>query len=131
LSRLGIESNLCEPAEPDKFHGCLCFQHLTPGDLLVAESKVVGSAQRKRRGALLQHGGILLAQSQHTPELPGLLELTGKKLCVDEVVQAVRVAFANATGTVLMEQPLSADEQKLIVELKAEKYGTSIWNFKR
>ncbi len=37
--------------------------------------KVCGSAQRKRRGALLQHGGVLLAQSPAAPELPGLKEL--------------------------------------------------------
>ncbi len=42
----------------------------------MAESaKVVGSAQRRRSGAVLQHGSMMLARSAITPELPGPAEL--------------------------------------------------------
>src|SRR5437763_9600743 len=58
----------------------LCFRHQTPGDLLVGTCKVVGSAQRRQRGAILQHGGILLAASEYAPQLPGLRELAGLNL---------------------------------------------------
>ncbi len=60
----------------------LCFLRRSPGDILVRsadrsiETKIVGSAQRRERGAVLQHGSILFAQSPWTPELPGLRELT-------------------------------------------------------
>lgn len=60
----------------------LCFLRRSPGDILVRsadgsiETKIVGSAQRRERGAVLQHGSILFAQSPLTPELPGLQELT-------------------------------------------------------
>ena len=37
--------------------------------------KVLGSAQRRRRGAILQHGGLLLAASPVTPELLGIRDL--------------------------------------------------------
>ncbi|GAB4132414.1 MAG: hypothetical protein Kow0040_13110 [Thermogutta sp.] len=59
----------------------LCFLRRSPGDILVKsadgafETKIVGSAQRRERGAVLQHGSILFAQSPFTPELPGLREL--------------------------------------------------------
>ena len=62
-----MEAAACR--EETRFTGLLCFQHLTPGDLLLQGAKVVGSAQRRHRGALLQHGGILLAASPHAPEL--------------------------------------------------------------
>ena len=76
-----------EPAasrsKPEPF---LCFLRRSPGDLLVTDSqsdaksesvqhKVCGSAQRRRRAALLQHGGVLLKQSEFAPELPGLIDL--------------------------------------------------------
>ncbi len=61
----------------------LCFQRRSPGDLLAADPegtnqahhKLCGSAQRRRRGALLQHGGVLLARSKGAPELLGLDDL--------------------------------------------------------
>lgn len=37
--------------------------------------KVLGSAQRRRRGAVLQHGSLLLRRSEFLPELPGLCDL--------------------------------------------------------
>ena len=62
----------------------LCFQRHGPGDVLMSGSggqpvKILGSAQRRRRGALLQHGSLLLATSRSAPELPGLDELIHRK----------------------------------------------------
>ena len=37
--------------------------------------KIVGSAQRRRGGAVLQHGSVLLARSCRTPELPGVCDV--------------------------------------------------------
>lgn len=56
----------------------LCFLDRDPEDILIGGAKVVGSAQRRRPSAVLQHGSLLLAGSPRTPELPGLLELTGR-----------------------------------------------------
>jgi lipoate-protein ligase A len=53
----------------------LCFADRDPEDLVCNQFKVVGSAQRKRRGALLQHGSILLSASEPAPELPGICDL--------------------------------------------------------
>jgi lipoate-protein ligase A len=53
----------------------LCFQDREASDVVVGPVKVVGSAQRRRAGAVLQHGALLLAHSPTTPELLGLKEL--------------------------------------------------------
>jgi lipoate-protein ligase A len=50
----------------------LCFHRRSCGDVLVGANKVMGSAQRRRPGAILQHGSLLLTTSPHAPELPGL-----------------------------------------------------------
>ena len=57
----------------------LCFQRRARADVLVGEAKVCGSAQRRHGRAVLQHGSLLLAASELTPELPGLKELTGQR----------------------------------------------------
>jgi len=63
----------------------LCFQRGDCNDLLVAGHKIVGSAQRRRRGAILQHGSLLLQRSPHAPEIPGLREL-GYGIAADELL---------------------------------------------
>src|SRR5439155_16811246 len=76
----------------------LCFRHVTTGDLLVGGLKVVGSAQRKQRGALLQHGAILLGASPFTPSLPGIRELTGQLVAVPTLQDAIVAAWQAETG---------------------------------
>ncbi|MEZ6135126.1 MAG: hypothetical protein R3C53_09475 [Pirellulaceae bacterium] len=59
----------------------LCFERRSKGDVvagsatLAGQTKVMGSAQRRSKGALLQHGSLLLARSPHAPTLPGLMQL--------------------------------------------------------
>lgn len=58
--------------------------------------KVLGSAQRRRRGAVLQHGSLLLASSPFAPELPGITELTGQKPTVAQICAAWLPRLAKA-----------------------------------
>jgi lipoate-protein ligase A len=53
----------------------LCFERRSPVDIVVGSSKIVGSAQRRSRAGLLQHGSILIRGSSFAPHLPGLEEL--------------------------------------------------------
>lgn len=53
----------------------LCYHRRSPVDLVVGEHKIVGSAQRRTRQGLLQHGSLLLRRSVWTPDLLGLLDL--------------------------------------------------------
>ena len=53
----------------------LCFAREDEHDLVLMGHKILGSAQRRRRGAILQHGGLLLKASTRTPELPGITDL--------------------------------------------------------
>ena len=74
-------------ARPNGKPPFLCFLRRSPGDILVSstdgsiETKIVGSAQRRARGAVLQHGSILFAQSPFAPELLGLRELNAISRC--------------------------------------------------
>jgi hypothetical protein len=109
----------------------LCFQKWTVGDLLCQGFKIVGSAQRKYRGALMQHGSILLRRSEYAPALPGLEDLTGVTLPTDRLGVEISCALALATGWQLVFAEWSAEERNAIPALVREKYGTSAWNERR
>lgn len=53
----------------------LCFTGHDAEDIVSARAKLVGSAQRRRAGAVLQHGALLLARSPVTPHLAGANDL--------------------------------------------------------
>jgi lipoate-protein ligase A len=129
LARLGVVTRLCEREE--KFGDVLCFLHHTPGDLLVEGHKVVGSAQRKMRGALLQHGGILLARSPHTPALPGIAELSGRSLSPEDVQAAVVTALGEATGWRIQASEWTEAEEAVREERIGSRYTRAAWNEKR
>jgi lipoate-protein ligase A len=57
----------------------LCFERRALGDVLVGTSKVMGSAQRRHQGGLLQHGSLLLKRSSFAPSLAGLGEYAGQE----------------------------------------------------
>jgi lipoate-protein ligase A len=131
LGKLGVAVRSCGPGETRKLDPVLCFLHHTAGDLLIGPHKVVGSAQRKRRGAVMQHGGILLATSPHTPQLPGIAELTGRRLEPRELAQAVVAELAAATGWLLVAGGWGVDERNQIDRIATEKYANPRWNEKR
>lgn len=56
-------------AAKDEF---LCFLRADPRDVVLGPHKIVGSAQRRRKGSVLQHGSILLRKSILAPEVLGI-----------------------------------------------------------
>jgi lipoate-protein ligase A len=98
---------------------------------MIDGSKIVGSAQRRQRGALMQHGGILLAQSPHTPSLPGIRELRGVALAAPRLCTSITQSFARKTGWQLLETEWTSAERQHIEEVAAGKYAQDRWNRKR
>ncbi len=129
LAGLGVEARLC--AQEQKHGDVLCFLHHTPGDLVIGAHKVAGSAQRKQRGALMQHGSILFAQSPHTPELPGIAELTGRLLTAEMVSAALVDELARATGWSIEPAAWTEDDDRVIRELVGSRYTAPSWNERR
>jgi lipoyl(octanoyl) transferase len=131
LRELGVTAKPQAAESAPPFTGVLCFQHFTAGDLMIGSGKVVGSAQRRQRGALMQHGSILLAQSGFTPSLPGIRELGQRDVTVQEVSQAVEDEFERATGWPLIPGEWTVPESNRIAELETTKYSQDRWNRKR
>lgn len=131
LESLGVSATTAPCTVPQPSASSLCFQHHTAGDLLLGASKVVGSAQRRQRGALLQHGAILLAASPYAPTLPGVRELTGTDIEVDELCAAIGREWVRNTGWNLIPSSWSESELAKIDELSREKYGKKEWTERR
>jgi len=64
LGELGIDAVLASSRRSAPLDAGACFSQPAGGELLVGGRKVVGSAQLRQGGALLQHGSILLADGQ-------------------------------------------------------------------
>ena len=108
----------------------LCFQRRSAGDLLANEGlyKVCGSAQRRRRGALLQHGGVLLAQSQDAPELPGLTDLGAREgLSTDLLAESWGRNLSERLDLEFKDGTLSDDETSLAEQLTKKRFSCRSW----
>jgi lipoate-protein ligase A len=129
LAQWGIEATLAtrsaHPAVPHE--PFLCFQRRSPGDVLLAGSKIAGSAQRRCRGAVLQHGSVLLARSTAAPELAGLEDVSGQSISPDRLIAAWLPRLAEVLSATWRDVPLSAAERDRAALLSAEKYASPAW----
>lgn len=65
LTSLGVSASLASPpVRASALTAGACFASPAGGEVMAGGRKVVGSAQLRERGALLQHGSILLGGSQ-------------------------------------------------------------------
>jgi lipoate-protein ligase A len=109
----------------------LCFQRRSPGDVLVSGIKVAGSAQRRCRGAVLQHGSVLLARSAAAPELPGIGDLAGRPIRPEEAIEAWLRRLAGALGLAWQSGTLSDAQRRRAAKLATDKYARPAWTENR
>ena len=137
LDKLGAPASLCQPAGSQPADGAaksapfLCFQRRTPGDVLLGPHKIAGSAQRRQRGGLLQHGSILLARSPSAPELPGLAEFAPGPIPGPDLATQWAIALAQELGARLETAELSAAELARAAQVEVERFATDEWTLRR
>jgi lipoate-protein ligase A len=64
LQMLGLTVSLADPGLTPPLNSGACFAHPVGGEIMIRGRKVVGSAQFRSGSALLQHGSVLLHDSQ-------------------------------------------------------------------
>jgi lipoate-protein ligase A len=116
-----------------------CFVRTGAYEIAVAGRKLVGSAQRRQRGAFLQHGTVVLdvdpgriravfpQERDPMTRMTSLAEALGRRPAFDEVAAALTEALASALGVTLAPGRLTSDEVALADTLVAAKYGTAAW----
>lgn len=137
LGSLGIEAKMRAGSGPSAAAAgspeepFLCFQRRSDGDVIVDGVKICGSAQRRRRGAILQHGSLLLARSDAAPELPGVLQLRGSCPTLAEICEPWAREMAFQLALSLAARPLGERELDRVRTLAVEKYDSATWNRRR
>jgi lipoate-protein ligase A len=144
LRRLGVDAALT-PVERRSTRGsAACFDAPASYELTVDRRKLVGSAQTRRDGVLLQHGAIPL--TPHAERLARLLmvppadldhkmialgEALGRAASFAEVGEALIGGFAEAWGITFERGVLTAEEREWEERLRREKYLDDGWTYAR
>ena len=151
LRRLGVAATLAPEsvASPPIEHGPVCFDRPSAHEILLHGRKLVGSAQIRRGGGLLQHGSILIEPRLATMRrclrppresadssagegweqiedgVAGLAEVGVSDPA--QIADAIARAFAARFGVALVEGRLRRDELAAAHALAASKYQSAGW----
>ena len=154
LEELGLdaESERQETSLRPAAVGPVCFEMPSHYEISVAGRKLIGSAQMRRRGGLLQHGSIPLrgdlarvcdvlnfpsdgAQAAQKVSLreraATLAEVVGETLTWSDLADAIERGFALAFDLELASEQLSAAETERAEALKQERFSNPAWTNKR
>ncbi len=128
MKHYGVEAEWAQ-GRPRRQEPFLCFQRRAAGDLVVGGHKIMGSAQRKRRSAVLQHGSLLLSRSASAPELPGLEDLVGHGF--PALLERWTRCLGSEFAWDLEPSVLTAQERQRATFWETEKYAQPGWNERR
>jgi len=146
LRALGVDARL-QPAGPERAplpSLAPCFEQPVEGEVTAGGRKLVGSAQRREAGVMLQHGSLPLHDDQSAVPglmLPGaaviaadppatLAGLLGREPGWDEMVDALARGWAEALGAVLEPGDLTGDEAARAMARRA-RYEDPAWTWHR
>jgi lipoate-protein ligase A len=105
----------------------LCFTDHDPEDIVTKGVKIVGSAQRRRGDAVLQHGSLLLARSYRTPELLGVCDVADGSVGHVDWSGRLLARIPDALGLRRVDVELPDDVRALAAELQRARYESSSW----
>ena len=119
-----------------------CFDVPAEREIVVGGRKLVGSAQWRRGGALLQHGSILIADDQAligqllvaptavTPAAATLTEALGHAPETSDVAARIRAALEQQVGRTVT--PLAADAiAPAEIDARRREYADDSWTWRR
>jgi lipoate-protein ligase A len=121
-------SHLCPSTQGPPF---LCFQRRSRWDVVFQNTKILGSAQRRRHRVLLQHGSLLLQRSEFAPELAGFGDIADMQVNATQLASEWAGLISKTLGFRLKPQPLADSEQRRIDYLQSSVFGSETFTFRR
>ncbi len=97
LASIGVDTSTREGASPAT-DPVLCFHRVTTLDLVAGGRKLVGSAQRRTHGRVLQHGSIVLSVNPLQPGTAAIDDILGRPVPPEELAEAMTRAFDGPLG---------------------------------
>lgn len=132
LKNLGVTATICgNPHKNDGDAPFLCFERRSSVDVIIDGYKVCGSAQRRGRGAVLQHGSILLARSQKAPQLPGITDLASTQISSNALQKAWLQELSDALSLNFKVGQLTEAESTSAVKIERERFAAAEWTEKK
>lgn len=135
LQTLGVQAHL---SERDKKlpHEENCFASAMRSDFMVQGRKLIGAAQRRKNGAVLQHGSLLLKvdDSAWQQAVGGSMAATisldelGITASRQEIIEALCQGVQQVLDAQLQESQVSQTEKNLSSLLYSQKYTVDSWN---
>ena len=124
-------SHLQDRSNAGDSNSFLCFQRRTSGDIVLGSHKIGGSAQRRLKKSLLQHGSVLLTCSAAAPELPGINDLSDSDVGWDVLVELLSERFQSTLGWRFAPGTMESEEQELARKLESERFLSEDWTYQR
>ncbi len=109
----------------------LCFQRRTDEDLICSGYKIMGSAQRRVRGGVLQHGSLLMRASAHANVLPGVTNLAAVEIDAGLISRLIADRVGRALSIDWEAGDLSDSELTTSERIRAERYAADAWTRRR
>lgn len=157
LNLLGVQAQVLaldqdSSKEKKKDLSVACFDSPSWYEVVIGGKKIVGSAQTRKEGVLLQHGSILLeldveklfdvlktpslrVKERIKEEFPNraisLAQVLGRKIGYEDLLAVMKEGFGQALGIKLIEGELTPREKELAQELYQTKYTAQEWNERR
>ncbi len=97
LAELGV-SAVARGEDSEGPDPVLCFHRVTSLDLVAEGRKLVGSAQRRAHGRVLQHGSIILRGNELQPDTADVESLLGRPVGATELADRLAPAFGAVMG---------------------------------
>ena len=129
LADFGVRAARFDHSAAKSCYDCpfLCFMRRNSNDLIVHGYKVLGSAQRKARTAVLQHGSLILRASEFAPEVPGIADLTGESLTIEQISDRFTERLSEALLLRFAVRNLADAERQRAEEISVQRFGSAAW----
>lgn len=143
LLRLGVANLFADQQADGRLpESPVCFEVPSDYEITAGGRKLVGSAQMRAQGVVLQHGALplwgditricpLLAarpdQAQVRARATTVQEVLGRSVTWDDAADAVGAGFAEALNLNLEPGDLTEKERVWAERLRADKYATDEW----
>jgi lipoate-protein ligase A len=154
LKLLGLEPAEAKPEYPSlsNNHNPICFEGPARYEITVDGRKLIGSAQARRKGVVLQHGTLPLvgditrildallhkdgvnlddARRRLTGRALTLETALGKKISFNQATEVMAQGFSQALNLVLESGELTPQERADVERIRTEKYANDEWTYKK
>jgi lipoate-protein ligase A len=128
LKRFGISAQMRGTDLNENDEPFLCFGRKDPRDIIYREHKILGSAQRRRRGAVLQHGSLLLKRSAYALAFPGIDDLCEENQCDGRLASELADEIGLLISNNCVDFSISDIDRIRIIQLQNQRYSTLHWN---